>query len=457
MQSSTVRRVVDISWHVIMTFFFIFYSIPAKIIGHIEREMELITLPKAFGIRKLLLKGYVWWNGCRMEEAAVEDLNEYRCMRDVFVRELKPNLRKIDETAAIVSPCDNCRPISHGYLTKVPEKQGLPEERDVARDAEETEERGDGVVLEEYFPDPSNKMAMEMGGKQKTNNLVKVKGVPYRFEEALGVCPITPDAGKKLEFLACHLGPSELHHFSNPYNSFELHYRIRIPGHVLPLLPERARRWPYMFWSNERVVLLGTYLNGGERCFCAISFLAATAFVAHIKLDFDAELKMNQMWDAITLSVPYLTGWRPPFVQARRTSRPYGLKRGPNCSVPIAGEPGSAPTKGLHVRQYDPPLHFESGQRLGHFASGSGVLMVWEAPEAFRLRKDAMTIGIAHPLGSPLTDCQALTPPQAAESGSSSGASSPSRSRRSSVQSSSGGTTGRTGRTGRSGSSGGGK
>lgn len=167
----------------------------------------------------------------------------------------------------------------------------------------------------------------------------------------------------------------------------------------MPLLPEKTRTFPHMFWSNERVALLGTWKHG----FFASTYIAATALVGKINLDADPELVTNTPASSLLKSLPYLTGWRAPELRLKGSHHPYGLSRR-RGSVPVAGEEGASPTGGLHLKQFNPPLRYRRGDHIGGFSVGSGMVFVFEAPVDWSLKYDAMVPGHSFKLGEALTD-----------------------------------------------------
>lgn len=345
-------------WHVIMTFWAICWSIPSRFVANIMHLLYAIPVPTI--LRQLLYRLWAWRYGARLEEAE-RPPEEYKSHAELFMRKLQRGLRRLSN-AAFVSPIDGSI-ISHGVLLKTPADEG--DQKVEEREAEEAEfggPMGADFEIQEAKPQRDDPRVEWTRGPRARNNFTWVKGIPYRVQDLFGVAP--PDAvpGNELHLLTMFLPASEYHHFHCPVD-WTVTHRIRIPGQVLPLLPEKTRWFPQMLWSNERVVLLGTWAHG----VFWMAFIAATALVGRIRLDAEPELITNEPTGLLE-SLPYLTGWRPPHARTRRDINAFGLHR--VGAVPVGGEKGSTPQSGLNVRAYEPPLHFQRGQHIGESQPG---------------------------------------------------------------------------------------
>jgi hypothetical protein len=69
----------------------------------------------------------------------------------------------------------------------------------------------------------------------------------------------------------------------------------------------------------------------------------------------------------------------------------------------MAGEEGSSPAQGLHVKHLKAPWHFSKGEEIGWFEVGSGLCLVFEAPENWNLQHLAMAPGRKFQLGQALS------------------------------------------------------
>lgn len=323
-----------ILWHVGMFIEALLFSIPGRLIANLWRLFYEIRVPRF--LRKPV---YDWWArryGVRLDEAE-RPIKEYASLQEVFTRRLQPGARSTEGHADMVSPIDGSI-IMHGLLLSVPRTSG-----EEARGEEEGEEasgflhRGQDFKVVERTPPLRDEHAWAMGANVP-NNMVWVKGIPYRVQDLLGIAPPEPAPGNVLHFYSLFLPASEYHHFHSPVD-WEMLYRVRIPGHVLPLLPEKARALPSMQWTNERVSMLGRWKYG----FFAFTAIAATAMVAQIRLVHEPKLLTNQPY-GLYESFRYLTGILPAHVKTRRTTRAYGLRR--EGMLPIGGEEGSTPPPG---------------------------------------------------------------------------------------------------------------
>lgn len=75
--------------------------LPLRTISRVWGYLNSIELPVA--ARKPILKAYIETFGCKLEEAYIEDLTQYRNLNEFFRRSLKPGLRPIDQTNGVVS------------------------------------------------------------------------------------------------------------------------------------------------------------------------------------------------------------------------------------------------------------------------------------------------------------------------------------------------------------------
>ena len=79
--------------------------LPWRTISHYWGRANETELP--VWLRRPVLGGYSRMFRCRMDEAVIEDLTEYRSLGELFRRRLKDGARPVDpDPAKIVSPCD---------------------------------------------------------------------------------------------------------------------------------------------------------------------------------------------------------------------------------------------------------------------------------------------------------------------------------------------------------------
>lgn len=132
--------------------------------------------------------------------------------------------------------------------------------------------------------------------------------------------------------------------------------------------------------------------------FASFTAIAASADVAQIMLTFDHEVHTNSIAD-IYHAWGILSGFRPahactedaPLVDPHN----MGVNRGIPQEVkrqrwrkPVQGDDGSTPSRGLHVKSFTPPVHMRRGDEIGWFEMGSGLVLAFEAPADYQLRKD---------------------------------------------------------------------
>lgn len=352
-------HVLAILWHVMMTVFAVTVSIPSRFVANFMHMLYAIPIPAL--LRPVLYRIWAWRYGARLEEAE-RPLEEYKSHAELFMCKLRQGLRQLS-SAAFVSPIDGSI-ISHGVLLKTPGDEGNQQrEEQQAEEAEVGGRMGADFVIQEAKPLQTDSRVEWDRGPRARNNFVFVKGIPYRIQDLFGVSPPDAAPGNELHLLNMFLPASEYHHFHCPVD-WTVTHRIRIPGQVLPLLPEKTRWFPHMLWSNERVVILGTWAHG----VFWMAFIAATALVGRIRLDAEPDLVTNEPTGLLE-SLPYITGWRPPHAQTRRDTNAFGLHR--VGAVPIGGEKGSTPQSGLDVRTYEQPLRLRRGQHIGESESWS--------------------------------------------------------------------------------------
>ena len=79
----------------------LYRKIPLKFISRLWGQFNQLVLPT--WLRRPALRLYIWMFGCRLEDAAVQDLTKYRNLSEFFRRNLRPGIRPIDSTQILVS------------------------------------------------------------------------------------------------------------------------------------------------------------------------------------------------------------------------------------------------------------------------------------------------------------------------------------------------------------------
>lgn len=75
--------------------------LPTNAFSHFVGLVSEVNIP--WFLRRAILGCYAWLTNCNMEEAIKSNLTEYATLSQLFQRELKPECRQIDHTAAMVS------------------------------------------------------------------------------------------------------------------------------------------------------------------------------------------------------------------------------------------------------------------------------------------------------------------------------------------------------------------
>ena len=168
-----------IVWHLTLTAEAFLWSIPLKVfVSQLDWLLYEIRIPKL--LRKPIFKLWAWYYGCRLNEAEKQPVEEhYTSLHELFTRRLAPGLRSI-ATKAMVAPVDGSV-IQHGILLRVPQHQGdMQREEDEREQAEEEGGFGADYEIDERTPLPGDEAAYDRGAG-KRNNLLYVKGIPYRI------------------------------------------------------------------------------------------------------------------------------------------------------------------------------------------------------------------------------------------------------------------------------------
>jgi len=230
-------------------------------------------------------------------------LSHYKSLKDFFSRPLKPGVREI-------CPKGMCSPV-------------------------------DGRI-------------MVMGKIKDDDKLEQIKGKSYSLSQLLGK-EFTPEALKKmlapdrnLFHIVLYLAPGDYHRIHSPTN-FIIKRRKHFPGTLFPVNPVALRMIPGLFALNERVVLLGNWLQG------FYSLTAVGAYnVGSIALNFDAAVETNKI------------------------TRDY------KCSNLWFGS-----FEGVGSHSYDKTyensgIKIKKGEEMAKFNLGSTVVLVFEADKDFK-------------------------------------------------------------------------
>lgn len=228
------------------------------------RKLPLTYMSRAWGkvsqfdlhpiLRRPLLGLYVWFWGVDLDEAADENLNNYRNLSEFFRRQLKPHVRPVDKFHCLTCPCD-------------------------------------GTVL-------------HFGEVHEDGKLEQVKGVIYSLQDFIG--PFSWKEGSdynysdeeysdnlklnrenRLFHCVIYLAPGDYHRFHSAAD-WTVQYRRHFPGDLLSVSPHVVRRVAGLYNYNERAVYTGTWDHG----FFSFTAVGATN-VGSIKIYCDKELQTN--------------------------------------------------------------------------------------------------------------------------------------------------------------------
>ena len=79
----------------------LYRKMPLKLISRLWGRFNQLELPT--WLRRPAFRLYIWLFGCRLEDAAIQDLTKYRNLSEFFRRNLRPGIRPIDSTQILVS------------------------------------------------------------------------------------------------------------------------------------------------------------------------------------------------------------------------------------------------------------------------------------------------------------------------------------------------------------------
>ncbi|XP_064612668.1 phosphatidylserine decarboxylase proenzyme, mitochondrial-like isoform X2 [Liolophura sinensis] len=235
----------------------LYRKMPLKAMSRLWGKVNQFHLP--LWLRRPVYRLYIWAFDCKLEEAAIEDLKHYNNLGEFFRRQLKPDVRPVDQVHCVTSPAD-------------------------------------GRVL--HY------------GKVENGKLEQVKGVTYSLRGFLGPstwlkglpssdiadgCLTDRDyhgqlkvkPGHSLHHCIIYLAPGDYHRFHSPVQ-WTMSFRRHFPGELLSVNPGVARWVQGLFNFNERAVYFGQWAHG----FFSMTAVGATN-VGSIKIYADKELCTN--------------------------------------------------------------------------------------------------------------------------------------------------------------------
>lgn len=153
-------------------------------------------------IKNRLIRKFIRKHGVNMQEAAHENIDDYACFNDFFIRHLKPGSRTIED-ADIVSPVD-------------------------------------GAVS-------------ELGDIQ-AGQLLQAKGRYYSVQELLACDQTLASDFNSGHFITLYLSPKDYHRVHMPMDGI-LSETLYVPGRFYSVQPALSRVIPNLFARNQRLVV----------------------------------------------------------------------------------------------------------------------------------------------------------------------------------------------------------
>lgn len=184
-----------------------------------------------------LKRVFVRATGIDMSEAA-EPIGAYTTLQDLFVRKLRPGVRRVDPApSAVVCPVDG--------------KVGAC-------------------------------------GQVHDGTLLQVKGRSYGLADLLG----EPEVAREFEggpYATIYLAPYNYHRIHAPLAG-EIRKAVLIPGGLMPVFPRSVERVDGLFARNERLI---TYIDSPDAGRLALVKVGAT-LVGSISVSYDDDLRTNR-------------------------------------------------------------------------------------------------------------------------------------------------------------------
>lgn len=336
-----------------------------------------------------------------LSEVSEPDLHVYSNLASFFYRNIKPGVRPIDHSAALVSPADG-RVLQMGMIedgeveqvkgmtytleallgTEPPSlsqnkastigpatteegltKHSVPKDGDediIKADEEFANVNGISYTLPNLFSGPKRQPdspTMDASTTPKSSSEAEV-----RADFALGdgrrhswLSPEFKKSPNALYYIVVYLAPGDYHRFHSP-TSWVAEKRRHFAGELYSVSPYLQRTLPGLFTLNERVVLLGRWRWG----FFSFTPVGATN-VGSIKINFDRELRTNSLTTDTA---------------ADRAAEEAAERGEPYSGFAEATYAGASRLLGGHA--------LRRGEEMGGFALGSSIVVVFEAPRGER-------------------------------------------------------------------------
>lgn len=216
------------------------------------------TKLKPHFLNTIVIYIYAWAFDCKIEEAECRNINQYESLGDFFVRRLKPGVRPVDQSTAVVSPADGTATFN-GYF-----EGGFLEQV-----------KGVHYSLPYFLGLRVAKNQLLHGAMHNTGDLLMNK-----------------DGTTSLFQAVVYLSPGDYHRFHSPVE-WTINTRRHFPGELLSVKTSVVNACPGLFHLNERVSWIGNWQHG----FFSMTAVGATN-VGSIHMDngntIDPELKTNR-------------------------------------------------------------------------------------------------------------------------------------------------------------------
>lgn len=363
---------------------FCYSTLPLNAISRLWGRVNSIDLP--VWLRDPCFKLYGYTFGVNFDEIKEADITNFKNLSEFFYREIKPEVRPVNEAADIVCPSD-----------------GTVLQLGVIHDGNIEQVKGMTYSIDEFLGDASNnKLAAPshtvgfdhvdtedviikrheefaelngisytlddiLGGEGK--NVTHLKKIIYKEEGDRGT--LTADCkhinmvvndlatqtdviksnDKELFFAVIYLDPGDYHRYHSPTN-WVVTLRRHFVGELFSVAPYFQRTLSKLFVLNERVALLGYWKYG----FFSMIPVGATN-VGSIKVNFDKDLATNTKYES-----PH---YQDSALKKVKKNTCYEATYA-NASKVLGGQPVT------------------KGEEVGGFMLGSTVVLVFEAPKDFK-------------------------------------------------------------------------
>jgi len=215
------------------------------------------TKLKPHFLNAIVIYIYAWLFDCKIEEAERSKISQFESLGDFFVRTLKPGVRPVDQSTAVVSPADGTATFNGSF------KGGFLEQV-----------KGVHYSLP-YFLGLRGAKNQALHAAINTSDLLTNK-----------------DGTTSLFQAVVYLSPGDYHRFHSPVE-WTINTRRHFPGELLSVKTTAVNACPGLFHLNERVAWIGNWQHG----FFSMTAVGATN-VGSIHMDneknIDPELKTNQ-------------------------------------------------------------------------------------------------------------------------------------------------------------------